>query len=416
MPAPKYLRSCGGDGDEESSFRTLLDTILLRVREEVCAEHERVLAHSEWRHQQQVIKLDGELKMIKATRIGNDDGKPVLSPLVLRCKDAPAFFPMDEDLSPHKRSPISEMSFYPQPQLSQKIPMQEIANLKQAQLAQGTAQEINFFKHAQISMTSHMPSNSDSAETSSAPLDLQIAKMSTSRAKFLHMLDAGIGGSGGGHSNMEKLMRLSTVGENSSLRRVGSLPSSWGSQLFSDVEFRVDFVMGVAIIANMVVLAIEADSDWDGWITVDTFFSAIYLMEMIFKLRHEGCRKFFTGSNWRWNVFDIIIVALGMLEVFFNYSKLSAFDKSTNWSSLRVVRLTRLVRMMRLARYTLFNDLIMMINGAAGGIRTLFWSTVLLVIPVFTFALFLRETIGRSDNHSQPEDEKDSPLPFGSLG
>jgi len=39
-----------------------------------------------------------------------------------------------------------------------------------------------------------------------------------------------------------------------------------------------------------------------------------------------------------------------------------------------------------------------MLNGAVGGIRTLFWSIVLICMPLFVVALVLRETLGQEED------------------
>eukprot|EP00401_Gymnodinium_catenatum_P046132 CAMPEP_0117528116 /NCGR_PEP_ID=MMETSP0784-20121206/37148_1 /TAXON_ID=39447 /ORGANISM="" /LENGTH=68 /DNA_ID=CAMNT_0005324391 /DNA_START=1 /DNA_END=204 /DNA_ORIENTATION=- len=36
----------------------------------------------------------------------------------------------------------------------------------------------------------------------------------------------------------------------------------------------------------------------------------------------------------------------------------------------------------------------LMINGALGGVKTLFWSVLLVAIPVYAIALILRDTLG----------------------
>ena len=40
-----------------------------------------------------------------------------------------------------------------------------------------------------------------------------------------------------------------------------------------------------------------------------------------------------------------------------------------------------------------FRDVILMINGAVGGLRTLGWSLFILTLPVYAFALFITEMV-----------------------
>merc|ERR1719330_1950493 len=45
----------------------------------------------------------------------------------------------------------------------------------------------------------------------------------------------------------------------------------------------------------------------------------------------------------------------------------------------------------------------MMINGAVGGVRTLIWSYLLLTLPIYCVALFLRHTVGQEEDATSLE-------------
>jgi len=63
-------------------------------------------------------------------------------------------------------------------------------------------------------------------------------------------------------------------------------------------------------------------------------------------------------------------------------------------SLFRVFRLVRLTKLLRICRMAFISDLVLMINGAMGGLRTLFWSLFLISLPLYVVALVLRETLG----------------------
>merc|ERR1719346_28366 len=71
-------------------------------------------------------------------------------------------------------------------------------------------------------------------------------------------------------------------------------------------------------------------------------------------------------------------------------------DPTELFSLVRFVRLIRITRIIRVMRLQIFGDLLMMIRGAVGGVRTLFWSAVLISFPVYAMALVMRETVGNT--------------------
>merc|ERR1712216_1102730 len=69
-------------------------------------------------------------------------------------------------------------------------------------------------------------------------------------------------------------------------------------------------------------------------------------------------------------------------------------SRDTQFTFFRVIRLCRITRIVRLCRLDMFRDLMVMINGALGGVRTLFWAFVLISVPMYGVAVVLRETLG----------------------
>merc|ERR1712060_600734 len=62
---------------------------------------------------------------------------------------------------------------------------------------------------------------------------------------------------------------------------------------------------------------------------------------------------------------------------------------------IRIVRLGRVARILRVVRFHIFKDLVKMLSGALGGLRTLFWSMILIAVPLYMMAVVLRESLGR---------------------
>eukprot|EP00928_Gymnodinium_smaydae_P064988 TRINITY_DN4819_c0_g1_i1.p1 TRINITY_DN4819_c0_g1~~TRINITY_DN4819_c0_g1_i1.p1 ORF type:complete len:724 (-),score=129.42 TRINITY_DN4819_c0_g1_i1:37-1908(-) len=155
-----------------------------------------------------------------------------------------------------------------------------------------------------------------------------------------------------------------------------------------------DSFMSVIIVLNTIALAIRSDvhPNADAWNIVDTVFAVFFSAEVVFKLLVFGCRGYFCGPAWAGNALEISLLFLSWLEVALAAISLEMTGSST--SLLRILRLLRIVKTMRLLRLEIFCDLVMMVNGAMGSMRTLLYSMILICAPLFVVALVFRETLG----------------------
>jgi len=164
----------------------------------------------------------------------------------------------------------------------------------------------------------------------------------------------------------------------------------------------LDSIMGFIIMANCVTIGVSTDvePDWVGWAIVDFIFAAIFTLEIIIKIRLEGLKEYCVGDDRYWHLFEASLVLLAAVEIIFSFVDLDAADGS-KLSILRVVRLARIARILRVCRLQMFCDLIVMIKGTLGGIKTLGLATGLISLPMYAFALAFRETLGHmaSEGH-----------------
>jgi len=198
---------------------------------------------------------------------------------------------------------------------------------------------------------------------------------------------------GGSHTRLHRLLSKPSSVKDAARESV----HAYGRSKFDLREGLLDSVMGVIIALNAVQIGISCDlrRDWVGWQVVDGGFALIFLIELLTKLRMHGCRGYFCGQTWKWNLFDSIVVALASVELLLSALQGDNTD-GVNLSFLRIIRLCRLARLMRLTRLAFFKDLLMMVDGMIGGLRTLFWSVVLLLAPLYAVAILLRETLGQN--------------------
>jgi len=165
------------------------------------------------------------------------------------------------------------------------------------------------------------------------------------------------------------------------------------------------------IVLNIIQMGISSDASpkWQGWIVIDGTFAVFFLAELLVKLKLHGFREHFFGKLRFWNGFDFLIVVMAFIDfgvaVRIKNDETEEEGGGFNMSLLRTVRLLRLARLTRLLRGPIFKELNTMFLGFVYGTRTLFWSFVLVITPLYPVAIILRETVGNSAG--SPEMKKD---------
>lgn len=192
-----------------------------------------------------------------------------------------------------------------------------------------------------------------------------------------------------------------------------------------------DFAVCSAILLNAVIITVQAEvvrSHVQRTHTLDQpfffdvaerIFCTFFAFELILRIVcHRGA--FFTMPDWRWNVFDLVVVVLQLLDVFTDI--ILGSQSTTNrlagsftvMRAFRVLRLIRIVRLVRVLRY--FQDLRTMISSIAGSCRSLLWTIVLMVVMIDIVGVYLTNLIA---DHavSNPAflDRVDTRLYYGSL-
>jgi len=118
----------------------------------------------------------------------------------------------------------------------------------------------------------------------------------------------------------------------------------------------------------------------DIFAVTEYLFLAIFTLEVTVKIAVMK-RDFFKDL---WNVFDMVIVACGLLE-----ASLQG-ELPLDPSLLRLARLTRLLRMLRLVRtIQSFDSLYIMTTSIKGSLSVLLWSTILMFVVQMLIALIL---------------------------
>jgi len=152
-----------------------------------------------------------------------------------------------------------------------------------------------------------------------------------------------------------------------------------------------------AAASDTTVLAIEEEASHFG--IVGNLFCFLFVIDLALRMFVERA-EFFSSRERGWNIFDIVVVLTSVVEVIVDWLKDSASKSSTVESSiekltmLRVVRLLRIVRTstsFRLIRF--IRELRLMVSSLVGSLKSLAWSTVLLLLILLMFGVFFTDGV-----------------------
>jgi len=183
-----------------------------------------------------------------------------------------------------------------------------------------------------------------------------------------------------------------------------------------------DWMCTLAIVCNSVFIGYSVDYaathiDAAKHYTIEwgeMFFQVFYVMELVLKLMVFRC-YFFVGHDWRWNIFDFLLVAASLYDQVMSLLFLFGFDLQMSSETsgdilfiriLKVIRMVRILRMLRVMRF--FRELRLMLFSIASSMRSLFWCFVMLSLIIYIFALvFVQATIGFMSDPLLPDDTKE---------
>jgi len=150
---------------------------------------------------------------------------------------------------------------------------------------------------------------------------------------------------------------------------------------------------GLVILANSIFIALQmnataenlrgaaAEGYSEGWRYADYCFTVIFVFELVLRMVAER-QRFFTGYSRRWNMFDLGMVAMAVLE-----ETLSLVPSSG------VIHILRFLRFVRLASFVRFFREERMFWGRVHSIAFLVWAILLLMMVAFLFAHLLTEGV-----------------------
>jgi len=151
-------------------------------------------------------------------------------------------------------------------------------------------------------------------------------------------------------------------------------------------------VMSVVTILNTASVGLSVEfPDWRGWFAVNLRFAITFVAELCVNLWFFGVDEFFCGKRWKWSAFDVVLAMTSVMEV---CAPLGAdTDHLSIFSFFSFVRILRVSRFARWAKIPVFKDLFAMMTGIIGGMRMMVWSLLLVMLPIYSVACLLRDTM-----------------------
>jgi len=161
--------------------------------------------------------------------------------------------------------------------------------------------------------------------------------------------------------------------------------------------------MAGLILLNAVVIGLETDvTSFPYWDTIENAFLIVFTAELALKLYSQGIAFYFSFRNvdLSWNVFDVAVISLGIVDVF-----MSVFLSSSSGSLATLFRIIRLLRIMRLFRIVKFlKQLYLLAFGFVEAVQAIFWVTLLMSVVLYVCAIVMVRTCGRvsdADPHAE---------------
>jgi voltage-gated sodium channel len=127
----------------------------------------------------------------------------------------------------------------------------------------------------------------------------------------------------------------------------------------------------------------------------ETVFCFIFTFEIILRMYVNRC-MFFIGDGWSWNLFDLFVVLLQLMEKgveLFNWL-LQTSSKSANFSFMRIMRILRLIRVVRLVRLLhLIQELRTLVSSLLGSLKSLMWTMALLLLLIYIISVYFTQVV-----------------------
>jgi len=125
---------------------------------------------------------------------------------------------------------------------------------------------------------------------------------------------------------------------------------------------------------------------------IDVLFTTVYAIEVGWRLQ-EKRMSFFTSSGWLWNVFDLVVTGMSVIDS--SLVLMKVHNSSNGESACRLFRILRIIRMFRMVRF--LGDLEFVVLMAVRATIKLF---ILVSLVIFVSAVVATHLLHDSSNNN----------------
>lgn len=129
------------------------------------------------------------------------------------------------------------------------------------------------------------------------------------------------------------------------------------------------------------------------FVVLQGLFSVAFAAELCLRWAADGALKFFQTQDCWWNMFDVFVVVLSIMDFVITLVEQAATGGNSVMGNISVLRVARVIRIIRVARVIrvmrFFRELRMMIYSILGSLKALVWSVAVLLLMFFIFGISL---------------------------
>lgn len=159
---------------------------------------------------------------------------------------------------------------------------------------------------------------------------------------------------------------------------------------------------GLMIVLNAMIMGLETEIESPVWWWPEQLFLLFFLFEVIARVRLSGLARFFVTSDEKsWNIFDVLIVLIGVLDQWvlpvlqdcLGSQVVNSGGIGRIITTIRMFRLLRILRLLRLVKAV--RPLYVLAIGIAAAFQGMFWVLVLTIVSLYAFAILATRLFGQ---------------------
>jgi len=191
------------------------------------------------------------------------------------------------------------------------------------------------------------------------------------------------------------------------------------------------YIIGTAILVNAFMIGLQANYMATHltatvpftFFVSELMFCILFTFEIGLRVLAFGSKFFFT-PEWKWNLFDTVVVLSQLIENAITIAicshsgkpHLEISENTDGVSVLRMLRIFRLLRILRLVRLVhIIGEFEAIVVAIANSMRSLCWTVVLMMLLIYILGVYLTQIVTDHLVGSQSEDEVALKSLFGSL-